>query len=133
MSSAARQAKYRKKPTVKAAAKKYQQEYLARPGVRARVHMQIVASRRLRNTGVTKQMFDDLMVIQDGRCGCCREKLKTPYADHDHEAQIPRGLLCNTCNRIEGLIKARGLTPHGFADRLQQYLDDPPARIAELV
>lgn len=119
-----------------------QRERMAEPEVREKVlaykkRPEVVAHRkavRVRKSGITPDLVAALMDVQDGRCAVCGVAFTfTPHADHCHDTGRPRGLLCSPCNTAEGLIKKTGLTPQGFADRLQRYLDNPPARIAELV
>lgn len=93
-----------------------------------------VARERARHTGVTPELFAALMDLQGGCCAICNVPfIKRIQADHCHDTKKPRGLLCVNCNTVEGKIKKMGLTPHGFADRLQRYLDNPPAQIEGLV
>jgi len=110
-------------------AKERRRLYSRRPDVRKRHEVR----KRLSRTGVSAEMFADLLEIQGGKCGCCGIILTKPHADHDHEVKRPRGLLCQPCNMAEGQIKKSGLSPRDFAERLQHYLDNPPARIAELL
>lgn len=93
------------------------------------------AALRKHRTGMDQAMFDALMVLQDGKCAVCNRDLSVgrgTHADHDHDTKKPRGLLCRNCNVAEGEIKNAGLTPHGYADRLQAYLDNPPVDLLEL-
>lgn len=85
---------------------------------------------RLRISGVSPRMFADLIALQDGTCPICRRPLvegPTTHADHCHDTKRPRGLLCNVCNTVEGLIKKLGVAPEDFGRRMQDYLDNPPA------
>jgi hypothetical protein len=88
---------------------------------------------RAARTGITPYLFESLVLLQDGKCGVCSRPLERPHADHCHDTGKPRGLLCHHCNAAEGMIRAVGLTPGGFAQRLEAYLRNPPARDAELV
>lgn len=84
-------------------------------------------------TGIGGVLLDTLLVHQQNKCAVCGREFTQdrgrvgPQADHDHDTQTPRGLLCRACNLAEGFIKQTGLSPQGFADRLQSYLDNPPA------
>ncbi|SRR5258708_5386369 len=93
---------------------------------------------REKRSFVSPQLFAALMNFQKGCCAVCNTPLvlglsRQTHADHCHDTRQPRGLLCRSCNTIEGLIKKIGLTPLGFSARLQRYLDDPPASVLELV
>lgn len=84
---------------------------------------------------------DDLARIlerQRNACAVCGRafgagdgEAKSRHVDHCHATGVVRGLLCATCNSLEGKIRALGFTPAGFAQRLQQYLDNPPAQQEE--
>lgn len=94
-------------------------------------------ARHIRDTyGMTKDEYVELLRLQGGVCAVCRTALargKHTHIDHDHVTKEIRGFLCRACNQAEGHIKKSGLTPSQFAERLQNYLDNPPARIAELI
>lgn len=83
---------------------------------------------RRTRTGVDAAAFAELFAAQQGKCGICQTGFgdQKPRADHCHDSKQPRGLLCHHCNIIEGMIRARGLSPHDFADRLHDYLQNPP-------
>jgi 5-methylcytosine-specific restriction endonuclease McrA len=85
-----------------------------------------------RRYGLTPGQLALLHLLQESRCAVCGSTLQLEV-DHDHEMKKPRGLLCMLCNTAEGKIRASGLTPLEFARRLQQYLDEPPADILDLV
>lgn len=63
------------------------------------------ATQRKCRTGWTKEEFEVAWTKQGGCCGICgREMLKTGMksnsvaADHDHQTERTRGLLCFRCN-----------------------------------
>jgi hypothetical protein len=69
-------------------------------------------SRRFRASGWTQQMVDDALAAQSGLCALCPTKLIVGgkgtdglCADHDHDTNRPRGLLCKRCNTIEGFLR----------------------------
>jgi hypothetical protein len=58
-----------------------------------------------------EQDVEELLRIQDNRCGICREEFTdTPCVDHDHSCcsgarscgKCVRGLLCSNCNKMLG-------------------------------
>lgn len=60
----------------------------------------------LSKLGVTKADYDREFKKQKGRCGICRQKPERRLnADHDHETNKFRGLLCKTCNIGLGYFK----------------------------
>ena len=85
---------------------------------------------RHRMRGMSPQMFEALMKLQDGKCAICQCVLKGGkhiHADHCHDTDKPRGLLCTYCNLIEGMITNVNLSPLEFGQRLHNYLSKPPA------
>jgi len=124
---------YRKKNRERT--RQYLKSYASTPEGRAVI---LYHQNKLREkaTGITPELFAALANFQKGCCAICNlpfASSKDTQADHCHDTKKPRGLLCAKCNLVEGLIKKIGLTPFGFADRLQRYLDNPPASILELV
>ena len=62
---------------------------------------------------LTPEQYDVLFQSQNGKCAICEER---PFfkgwaggdqlcVDHDHVTGRIRGLLCNNCNRILGLLR----------------------------
>ncbi len=65
---------------------------------------------RYRRTGICNVKYDEMLVIQGGRCAICKCTLNssryTKFAvDHDHRTKKVRGLLCTNCNTAIGLMK----------------------------
>lgn len=85
----------------------------------------------LRQRGFTLALWETLMSLQGNACAICRrpfsDNLRFIHADHCHEQNLPRGLLCQACNHAEGQIRRTGLTPEEFGRRLSVYLGNPPA------
>ena len=90
-----------------------------------------VSEQRLRRTGVTDEMLVTLLTIQGNKCAVCYRQFGEAKvrlcADHCHDTNTPRGLLCQFCNSIEGMLKRLSLSPAQFAERLAAYLTAPPA------
>lgn len=59
--------------------------------------------------GVSADQFEELVVLQDGKCAVCGGKpnggKKRLCVDHNHTTGKLRGLLCDCCNRGLGLLK----------------------------
>ena len=86
-----------------------------------------------RKLKVSDDTIRKLYRVQRERCGCCGTWITLRAAlDHDHKTNAIRGLLCRSCNVAEGVILKTGLTPKAFAERLEQYLSNPPANDLEL-
>lgn len=140
--------RYNEKP----GAMEARQEYYRRPEVQARVKARIAAGvqreymkewrasergkRILKESGLRQRAFtlslwETLKAFQGNACAICRapfpDDLRAIHADHCHEHHLPRGLLCQSCNHAEGMIRKTGLSPEEFGRRLVAYLGDPPA------
>lgn len=80
----------------------------------------------LRRTGFTLQLMDECMEMQDGKCAICFVELKTlprkqVHADHCHDSDQPRGVLCHHCNTGLGAFRD---DPERLA-RAIEYLKNP--------
>lgn len=78
--------------------------------------------------GMTMDDYDAMLRSQAYRCAVCRrpERKKRrngePYrlaVDHDHVTKIPRGLLCDTCNKIVWALEEN----HTLLPAINAYLD----------
>ncbi|WP_086672189.1 endonuclease domain-containing protein [Streptomyces albovinaceus] len=67
-----------------------------------------------------------LFELQDGRCACCNN---SPHVvDHDHRSGRVRGLLCSSCNRLEGQYFRRlWMCVHAPPHCFEEYWHSPPA------
>ena len=65
-------------------------------------------SAKLRQHGLTPEMFDAMLSQQNGVCAICGAassgRWGTLAVDHDHETGRVRGLLCSRCNTAIGLF-----------------------------
>ena len=61
----------------------------------------------LRRYGITETEYTVLFESQDGVCAICgKAQFYRPLAvDHDHKTGVIRGLLCDRCNWVIGLLK----------------------------
>lgn len=86
--------------------------------------------RQLRELGFTVDLYEKVFAAQGGKCPICGDAMfgRNAHADHCHDTNQPRGILCGNCNRAEGMIRRARLTPKEFANRLSDYLANPPAR-----
>lgn len=64
----------------------------------------------LRPYGITNKNYFDLLEKQNGVCKLCKSppgvnpRQKRLCIDHDHVTNIVRGLLCDKCNRVLGML-----------------------------
>lgn len=144
----ARKQEYANRPEVVARRKEYyrkpevQERYKARRDVgaqseymkqwRASAHgKRKLKEQGLRQRGFTLALWETLLSLQGNACAICRKPFPADYreihADHCHDANVPRGLLCQACNHAEGQIRKTGLSPEEFGRRLTAYLGNPPA------
>lgn len=64
-----------------------------------------------RNFGITTEIYEQMLIEQDGVCYICKRppKKNRLSVDHDHDTGAIRGLLCPPCNRsIEWYIYLNG-------------------------
>lgn len=80
--------------------------------------------------GLTSQQYDDLLMLQDGRCAICltRPRKRRLAVDHDHDSGEIRGLLCTRCNH--GLL-GRAHDSQSMLIRALAYLRNPPAQTGQ--
>jgi hypothetical protein len=88
------------------------------------VRARAIAARRLKISGVDQGTYDRLWDEQGGRCAICGVDFRgrKACADHCHDTNTPRGLLCDPCNLLEGWIRKRGINAKEFAEKLFAYL-----------
>lgn len=58
--------------------------------------------------GITVEQYEELMIIQKGRCAICQQLCPTGNSlsvDHHHDSGKVRGLLCRNCNSALGYSK----------------------------
>lgn len=76
--------------------------------------------------GQSKDGYEQMLAVQNGVCAICERSDVKLCIDHDHKANVVRGLLCYNCNLVLGLAKdsiknliaaARYLEKHGTDER----------------
>lgn len=80
------------------------------------------------NYGLDLIAWEALFAKQKGVCAICEQpeikfnnksgRTQKLCVDHNHETNIVRGLLCNRCNRVLGLVKEDS----GILNRMIQYV-----------
>lgn len=75
--------------------------------------------------GITKEEYENMLLKQKGGCAICG-KTKSGHkntdemvVDHCHKTKIVRGLLCNRCNTLLGLIDDNP----SFMENIANYLN----------
>ncbi|MDV9186823.1 endonuclease domain-containing protein [Streptomyces sp. SR27] len=67
-----------------------------------------------------------LFELQKGRCACCL--ISPEVIDHDHRSGAVRGLLCVSCNKLEGMyFRRERLCFHEPPYCFEEYWRKPPA------
>jgi hypothetical protein len=75
----------------------------------------------LKRYGLTIEQYDQLVEQQGSKCAICQRLIdSTLVVDHDHDTNLVRGLLCDTCNRALGLFG----DDYGNLYRAAQYLQE---------
>jgi Recombination endonuclease VII len=89
---------------------------------------------KLTRYGLTQELFDRLLEIQEYACAMCHTPFgeeKPIFIDHDHACcpdeksscgKCVRGLLCLSCNTALGAIERK-------YDLARAYLDNPPGHL----
>lgn len=81
--------------------------------------------------GLTEEDFNNLLALQENKCGCCGETLTDEFErrhaknklviDHCHETGGVRGLLCTMCNKGIGLIGDTSISLYRAYKYLKKY------------
>jgi len=130
-------ARWRKKnpEKVKSQSLKYRKEHRKEAVVRSRKYYRenkekcnktTVASRRKRETGITREYYDSKFIEQKGCCAICgvhQSKLKKALSgDHCHVSNKSRGLLCGKCNTELGFYE-KFLVDEILVGKFKKYLN----------
>lgn len=78
----------------------------------------------LREYGISLEQFENMKIMQDGKCAICKNKFKDSVdtcVDHDHATKQVRALLCNHCNRAIGLFKESASNLKSALKYLKKY------------
>lgn len=87
------------------------------------------AARRMKDkrerdqSGISRKMHN-----QSGCCDCCGRPFERPYSryvvqDHDHKSLVMRGLVCQSCNRVVGMIERGEIYKGDSRDLAVAYLE----------
>lgn len=87
------------------------------------------AYQREKHTGVTLELYDELLESQKHRCAICGvHELETDrglHADHCHDTGASRGLLCTKCNLGIGCFRDLPTLLSGAAEYLKNHHPSP--------
>lgn len=74
--------------------------------------------------GITKEEYENMLLMQNGGCAICQttksghKNTNEMVVDHCHKTKKVRGLLCNRCNTLLGLIDDNST----FMENVSNYL-----------
>lgn len=68
-------------------------------------HRRYSRKKLLQKYGLTLERYNEMLEAQKGGCAICKIPIKKPDIDHDHKTGRTRGLLCNRCNLMLGVIE----------------------------
>lgn len=85
-----------------------------------------VAKHRAAHKG-EKRAQADLKIEEIFACECCKEPIEKPYQlyvtqDHNHQTGAVRGFICQSCNKVVGLIEANTPTQSKKAELCRKYI-----------
>jgi hypothetical protein len=75
--------------------------------------------------GITLEEYDKVLEAQNGVCRICYEKNygnMSLAVDHNHVSGVIRGLLCNRCNTVIGLLRESPILLHSVESYLKESL-----------
>ena len=81
-----------------------------------------------RKYGITPKIYDILLAKQDGGCAICgrpdnnKKGYKFLDVDENPISHLPRGLVCNACNRKIGLYENMLLKNEEMIKKVEKYL-----------
>lgn len=67
---------------------------------------------------LSREEWNAMLVKQEEKCEICKEKLKKPCVDHNHETGKVRALLCRRCN-----LDLQVVENIEFVQKAQSYLE----------
>lgn len=100
----------------------YQRDWRSRHKDRLR-NSEKYGQRYLRNYGLTKKAYEDLLKSQGGGCSICGTPPSTKRlaVDHDHKTGKVRGILCEPCNHGLGKFRDDPSLCHSAAAYLEEH------------
>ena len=71
-----------------------------------RNYVRLRTQMRARKYGLSMEQLEALFARAAGRCECCGEELppESSCVDHDHASGVVRGIICQSCNVLDGLM-----------------------------
>jgi len=71
--------------------------------------------------GISKEGYERMLLVQNGRCEICGDLMTKPYVDHCHSTNKVRGLLCMKCNMGLGHFKDSTVTMNNAIKYIEKY------------
>lgn len=96
-------------------------------------HTAAVRQKNLRSRKRTG--IDSMIEEQGGFCDCCRKPFETPYSryvvmDHCHKTLTNRALVCQSCNRLVGMVENGQSLPNSAEQKMASRYIERHARNA---
>jgi hypothetical protein len=89
-------------------------------------------------SGITRIVYEEILASQGGRCAICRTdtpNMRSPKSlfcvDHDHKTRLIRGLVCNRCNLVIGIIGEDAEALSRASDYLRRGQTEPARMVPE--
>jgi len=76
---------------------------------------------RFKRYGITKEKYDEMVLVQNNKCYICENHQEVLYIDHNHITGEIRKLLCRDCNSALGLLKENKKTINNMKKYIENY------------
>ncbi len=88
-----------------------------------KIRSRVADFRERKRTGI-----DAKIKAQDSKCACCSQPFQSPYKlyvvqDHNHATGAPRGIICQSCNKVVGFVETGRPTDHDKVPLCRSYLE----------
>lgn len=72
--------------------------------------------------GITKEIYNEMYINQEGKCLICRNWFPVLCVDHNHNTKKVRSLLCRHCNYNLGRYKESREIFQNFVNYIDTYI-----------
>lgn len=91
-----------------------------------------ISNYELRKYGITVEQYEEMHIEQNGLCAICgkpetmikKKRVVRLSVDHNHKTGETRGLLCQICNFVIGLMKENSCNLRKAADYIEKHNKD---------